>query len=227
MQGDTLARFEKLIIGFFKFYQSWNWSTPISLVDLEPVFESTQDLVNRPQTRPSISVLQTVFPYHNTTRNVNANSLQVIKNEIARVVKMADSQPGNMYEFAERACETVSLEEVAPKDPNAKFIKFNITVRSARDFSHVTSLIRGHLYPLLKTVDNTCSSYRVYSNFFEPAGAANLEEASVSSLVITLDHSVKLNESERNYIRSNCDELKRNSLAATHIPFDISYEISF
>lgn len=75
-------RFVALIRGFFKFYSSFNWSShPISLVDVEFVARETRRYQHG---AAPMMIHQTVYPYHNTSKNVNEKSRRIIKNEIQR-----------------------------------------------------------------------------------------------------------------------------------------------
>lgn len=78
---NSNARFVSLVKGFFEFYAKFDWAnTPVSLIDVNFVAKET----GRYQHTSPIMIHQSVYPYHNTSRNVNEKSRRLIRNELTR-----------------------------------------------------------------------------------------------------------------------------------------------
>lgn len=79
--ANTDSRFARLVSGFFEFYSKFEWSrTPVSLVDVAIVARES----GRYQQTSPMMIHQCVFPFHNTSRNVNDKSRRLIRNELVR-----------------------------------------------------------------------------------------------------------------------------------------------
>ncbi len=78
---NSSTRLAKLVCNFFAFYARFNWSSqPVSLVSVEHVCKQTGSY----QQQSPMMIHQTVYPYHNTSKNVKEKARRLIKQELER-----------------------------------------------------------------------------------------------------------------------------------------------
>lgn len=122
----------QLVSGFFRFYSRWNWSQAIALIQDSSLFEASK----RFHQKSAIQILQSVFPYHNTSKNVSNLSKDIIKAEIDRASKIFDSET-DVYEACKTCC--ISLDPADEK----YLLQFEIVCKNSNDMGHIFTLIKA------------------------------------------------------------------------------------
>jgi poly(A) polymerase len=157
---NSNLRFFKLIIRFFKFYSSFNWhESYISLIDITQVERETKDFHDFRQ-KTAISVLQSVYPYENLTRNVKENGKKAIKDEFKkanRIIEEWEMKHKNdlylseetMFDFCEKICQKFELKE----DDFIYYIKFQVYYNKNNDIHHIFSIMKSKTQGLVGNLE--------------------------------------------------------------------------
>ena len=157
---NDAQRFARILADFFKFYAAWNWLDPISLIDVEFVHQVAKDYIQK----SPIMVLQTVFPYQNTTKNVSEPYKNIIIEEIKRAAQILASSSSDSYSVYESLCAKIDLRDVTQH----AHLAFKIEYNHEDDLNHLNTLVKAKCQKLVTNVQRLCTSVdvRVYPCLF-------------------------------------------------------------
>lgn len=196
---NNASRFKSLVTGFFKFYSKFNWSEPISIIDVAFVSEKT----NKYQQKSPMMILQTVYPYHNTSKNVNEKARKVIKTEIERAWKLFEHKCNetNFCETGENVCKIIELNDLPEKR-----IGFKIDFKHRNDLNHIFVLVKAKVQGLITNLQrvNIKTDFRPFTSLL------NLESSpNCSYFYIGIYDYSSFNEIENQMIIDYCNNFIR------------------
>ncbi len=192
------VRYFKLIKGFFKFYSNWNWNNPISLYDYDYVKMSTQQYEHQIK-KTAINILQTVYPYHNTSKNVNDSTRKLIMNELNRaqcLFEMINDMNYKIMDEINLQLDLYSIEKL-------NHIKFNIYFDSNDDLNHLFTLIKAKTQGLITHINRLLPDFeniRAYPRLFE------LQSNKMNQACFLISLNNEFNKSKTN---TNNDNIKK------------------
>lgn len=184
------ARFGQLISAFFKFYATeFDWSTPVSLIDYDYIYEHTSQHTNR----TPLVILQTVYPYFNTTKNVYDRPKKLIRAEIDRAWVMLNRS--NCYDTYEQVCANLKMGDLP-----SKRIEFKITCADVNDLTHIFVLVKAKVQSLITSLQRICPKcdFRPYSSLFVTGQTER-------TYCIAISDDTYFGESERQLMVSQCE----------------------
>ncbi|CAF0847328.1 unnamed protein product [Brachionus calyciflorus] len=155
-------RLEKILFEFFKFYSEWNWNRAVSILDIEYVGE----ILEKNEQKSPMMILQTVYPYHNTTKGVGEKNKKLIVKEIKRCYEILKSS--NDYELA---CDCLFDE------PTNK-IEFQIGFNNSNDSNHLFTLFKAKILGLVTSLEKTLPkiNFRPMIEFNDSDNSENFTE---------------------------------------------------
>ena len=197
--NNDAAKFEKLIKKFFEFYSTWSWAETISLINLDHVLKTS----GRFHAKAAISILQTVFPYNNTSKNVTDKAKKIICEEIARAAEMLRRETV----LFEDLCEPVQMSDFAFQ------IRFDIRTESEKNLNHLFTLIKAKNQNLLANIQrvNYTVELRPFTSLVESEN-----ERPCFFIGVKLNNSVQDLEAYKNKIIPYCNEFISSIKTLSH-----------
>ncbi len=200
--------FAELVCGFFKFYSSFNWSQPVCLLDVGHVAETS----GRFQVKKPMVVLQSVFPYYNTARNVQDQFKRIIIGELCQA--RDEFEKGCSFEFI---CRPVVVSEIS------RYLKFNFQLKNSNSIGHLKMLVKASIQGLVNKIRG------VFSGEIRPF--CDLSELVYDGAMYLSCYCVGLGPGEtlkKSNIEFHCNEFIRNIKNLSHVSeFDIRLETNF
>jgi poly(A) polymerase Pap1 len=175
-------RFSSLLVEFFKFYASFSWLEPVSLIQNLPI----------PETRTPMMILQSVYPYHNTSKIVDDYRKKLIIKELKRAHEMLTNEPFNY----DSLCESPTINSFASKS----CLRFEIRFTHQEDLIHISNLIKAKVLGLITNIERSVNNLhvRVYPNLFDYETSELSEKRKL--FLVELIESENLNESQKQMI---------------------------
>lgn len=138
-----------LIKGFFEYYSKFNWSYDIvSLIDLEQIDNESKGKQFKRE-RSFINILQTQYPYNNTSKNINKNAAYIISNEFKNAFNLInEKKDSNDYELCECLCK-----EINKNDLSNQCLKVNIEYSDKDTIHNVYSIIKSKTQALVAYIE--------------------------------------------------------------------------
>ena len=186
---NSSARFTSLVQEFFTFYSKWNWHNAISLIRVDFVL----NVANKYLHKSPMTILQSVFPYHNTSKNVSEQYKKIIYDEIERGCAIFHSGSSSVYKTCEMVCQ-----EIAMNDMSSNILAFKLEYNLPDDLTHLLTLVKAKMQGLITSIQRECKhDIRVYPNLFEDAGETmNKRFKHRAHFYIDLIDNVNLNETK-------------------------------
>lgn len=159
---NSNKRFISLITNFFEFYSTFKWHENIvSLVDLDFIHNETSVLFSEQRKRTPISILSTIYPYHNTTRNISENGKRIIISEFKRAVNSINKfkvkysvkdetifeSKEAVYELCDTICEKPDISIYKHK------ITFKVYYSDTNALDYIKSKIKSKLQGLITSLE--------------------------------------------------------------------------
>ena len=216
--NNSAKRFSGLIKEFFRFYSEWNWSNVISLVDVGFVYENARSYLHK----SPITILQSVYPYQNTSKNINEEYKQVTVIEIKRAFSILNSSSNNFYQIYENACKKIELNEVKQNN----YIAFKIECNQSEDLNHISTLIKAKSLRLITNLQRLFPevNFRVYPNIFN-SDETNQEFKLTSFFIINVLENESFEMIKKERISNLSNEFIRDIGNLSHVcHFSISHE---
>ena len=147
---NSNSRFFNIILKFFNFYSTFKWhENCISLVELDKVENETKDFSEFRQ-RTAITVLQSVYPYENLTRNIKENGKKSIKDEFKRASKIIEEwktkHKEDLYlndEIIFGLCEAICKKYELKEHDYKAYIKFQVHYNKNNNIHHIFSIMKS------------------------------------------------------------------------------------
>jgi poly(A) polymerase Pap1 len=244
-----------LIGGFFKFYTYWDWSKKgVSLVDLDLVRNRTRHLKksnsvtsksneinyknnNNNTSGANMRILQSVYPYHNTCRNVNEQARDIISKELGRAHRLFNT---NKEEDKDKICN--KYNPTSAEHQKQKYISFAINCQNSDDIFHIFSIMKAKTQNLIKNLQRIFDSrskdaviiIRPYSHLFRNNEIDSIGNEQYYYFIGFLDRTkngklkVIFNENEIELLKNESLAFITNVKSLTHTSqFDIIYKHNF
>ncbi len=206
--NTSSEHFAELVRRFFNFFASFNWNHPVCLLDLDHVTKkSGQFQVKRP-----IIVLQSVFPYHNTARNVQDQFKKIIISELCYA-----------RDSFEKECSFELICKPVDASKFSRYLKFNFLVKNPNSIGHLKMLVKANIQGLVNNIRSVFGGeVRPFCDLSEPIYD---ETKYLSSYLIGLGPGENFKRCD---IEFNCYNFIRNIKNLSHISeFDIELETNF
>jgi poly(A) polymerase len=166
---NSNQRFTCLVVDFFQFFANFDWSNNVvSLVDQKTVEQVKQKYPEQLRKTP-ISILQSVCPYHNTSRNVTDRYAKIIVHEFRRAHAAIldwkhlhdENDARGFYGLCTQLCKTYELDLA-----NKTFVVFKLFCNNKYDSHHIFSLMKSRTQGLVMNIGKIVDKeLRVYPDF--------------------------------------------------------------
>jgi len=214
--GTGAGPFARLIKEFFRFYSEWNWSHAVSLVDLTFVSTRARHYLQK----TSMTILQSVYPYQNTSKNVSDEYKHIICNEIKRAFTILNTSSSDFYKIYESACKEIEFTEVK-QNPH---LAFKIACNQSENLTHITTLIKAKSQRLITNLQRQRAeaNFRVYPDLF-----ADENNSNVKFFIVTFHgNEIGVNTTENERILTLSNEFIRDIGSLSHVcDYSITFEL--
>lgn len=143
--NDTIStnseRFEAITKSFFKFFANYSWNEAVSLVNIDHVVKTT----GKYQAKRPMLILQTVFPYHNTARNVRHQAKQVIVDQFKRAAEII--KHGKEFP-SEELCNELLIKSFPC------YLKFTFELKDSAYVEHIFTLVKAKAMGLVSSIEH-------------------------------------------------------------------------
>ena len=212
------SKYERLIGRFFAFYAEWNWHQHVCLLDIDYVKEHA----NRACTHAkAMCILQSVYPYHNTSSNVSDQCKRTIVKELKRAATLL-AKSDKFMGCVEQLVERVSLASIGAASDH---IQLRIRHETSEVLTHVETVMKARLQSFTTKLQRFLRvNARPYPNLFA-------QDEHVSHFVIELEANGdesrrRFDAGERQLIDDLSNAFLRDIRALTHSSdYDISFKL--
>ncbi|RNA21173.1 poly(A) polymerase [Brachionus plicatilis] len=146
-------RFENILREFFRFYSELNWNKPISVLNSG----LANEFLEKNNQKSPVNILQTVYPYHNTSKIVN----DARKKNVIQEIKRCHGILKNSTDY----------EQVCSEELDAPFKKICLTIEfnNLNDINHLFTLIKAKILGLITNLEKTMNKlqFRSLNRLFE------------------------------------------------------------
>jgi poly(A) polymerase Pap1 len=191
------ARFEALLGEFFNFYSNWNWTQTISLVELDIVSEAFKKYG---QQKSPMCILQSVYPYHNTSKNINDYNKKIIAHEIQRASQLLKNEADLAVVWSHLSKE-IEFESILKT--TKRYVLFRIEYNLENDLVHIFNLIKAKVLGLVTSLQRILLvDLRAYTDLFDESNIS-IEMKEHSSKNLKKSYLITVNEatSEQNSVK--------------------------
>jgi poly(A) polymerase len=202
---NSSSRFSRLVELFFAFYSKFTWTEPVSLINTQFVTDFTWKY----QKKSPVMILQSVFPYHNTSKNVTDKSRQILRHEIDRAKNLFARKDADDYGVYERVCNKLELNDFC--DSNR--MVFRVYLESSEDLPHVFSLMKSKVQGMVTLLERNTSGleFRPLTSLIK----SDRDEKNLFYYLISLG-SVSLSENQKRIIDESASSFIKSVLSKSH-----------
>lgn len=198
---NSAERFYKLLIDFFEYY-SLN-QQPISLLDISKI---SLEIDRFKHDRSALTILQSVYPYHNTARTVNDQNKNIIFKEINRALRLLKESNSTL----DNVCKKLEINDYDHK------ISFKIKIENKDILVHIFTLLKAKILGLVTNL------HRVYKEQ-EIRAFTDLDEE--NNYHIGLNGQFEVNERNKQMVLNYCNNFIQSIKSLSHTSeFDILLE---
>lgn len=206
-------RFENILKEFFVFFSDWNWSNPISVFD----GDLANEFLEKYNQRSSINILQTVYPYHNTSKIVNNSRKKHLINEIKRANEILKDK---------KDYELVCIEQF---DEPLRKICFKIEFNNLNDINHMFTLVKAKILGLLTNLEKNTNrlEFKPLNKLIESKSFSSNFHYQRKFFIFIYGLENFFNNDDQNLINETCYGFIDTIKSLSHInEFNIFYEVS-
>ena len=195
---------------FFQYYANFNWKDPINFIDPKEV--ECETLITEQSRKTPITILQSVYPYHNTSRNVSEKYAGIIQKEFKNAHQIKDNwnfqdeSDQELYELCEAVCKINQ-----PNLNSKQHLIFKLFCNDKYDSHHIFSLMKSKTQGLVTSIDRIVGDgLRVYPVFVH--------------FDVTSQNEAKFNNLYEYYMVFDVLSMNRNPLPSQFMP---RHELTF
>lgn len=205
----SAKRYERLLYAFYEYF-SKNKHEAVSLIDKNKVLSKSK----YKHERCSIQILQSVYPYHNTARNVNDQNRSIIFEEIDRAHDLLKNKSS-----IETLCQRLNIKEFLYS------ISFRIETKIEDNISHIFALIKAKIQALITNIQRVYNGQRIraFTDLIETNDNSNIKYNNSYFYFIGLPYQLNSNESNKQVITDCCNNFIQSIKSLSHTSeFEIS-----